>query len=92
MIDAALVHENGQGDVFDDIEGGDEVVELVDEADLPAAEDGQFFTALGVDVLAVQIDVAAGGDVHTADDVQEGGFAAAGGADDGDEFALFDSE
>ena len=53
FVDASFVHEDGQGDVFDDVEGGDEVVELVDQSDLSAAKDGKFFIALGVNVLTV---------------------------------------
>ena len=91
-VDPAPVHQDRQGDVLHHVQGGDEIVELVDQPDLPPAEDRQFFVVLGVDVLPVQIDLAAGGHVHAADDVEQRGFARAGGADDGGELPLFNGQ
>ena len=67
-------------------------MELVDHPHLPPAEDGQLFLALGIDVLAVQIHLPTGGDIHPADDVEEGGLAGTRGADDGGELPLVDTE
>lgn len=64
-------------------------MKLVDQPNLPPAEYGQLFTALGVDVLAVQIDLALGGNIHSRDNVQERRFSGSGGADDGGKFPFF---
>ncbi|MDT4879435.1 hypothetical protein FQZ97_1151110 [compost metagenome] len=45
-----------------------------------------------VDLTAVEDDPAGGGLVQAGDDVQNGGFAAAGVADQGDELALVDAQ
>ena len=82
----------GDFDVAHGGEGGEKVEALEDEADLGAAH----FGALGVgefgEVGAVDEDRAGGGVGEAAEDVEEGGFSGAGGADDGDELAGGDGE
>lgn len=69
------------GDVFQSSEAGDEVVELKYEADMEASVLGELGIAGGGEVEVTVEDVAAGGAVETAEDVEQGGFAAAGGAE-----------
>ena len=92
FIDLLTVHENGQGDVFGDREDGDEVVELIDQSDLPAAEDGKLFFILRIHIAAVHPDLAGGGSVHAAQNVQQSGFSRTGRSDDGDKLALVDGK
>ncbi len=82
----------GEGDVFTGGEGVEEIKVLENEAEFFAAEavEGVAFE-LG-DVLVFDEDVAAGDAVDGGDDVEEGGFAGAGGSHDGDEFSLVDFE
>ena len=75
VLEALLVHgtaveQDRQRHVLDDVEDRHEVVELVDEADLAAPEDGELLVASGKDVLAVEVDAARGGPVDAADHVQ----------------------
>ena len=65
-------------------------MELVDEPDLAPAENGEMLVILGVDILPVQIDLAARGHIHAADDVQKRGFTGARRADDRGELPFFD--
>src|SRR3954453_5437566 len=89
LVQAAPVEEQWQGDVLIHVEDGDQVVELVDEADLPAAEDGQFVVVETEDVRTIHQYLAGGGRVHPTQDVQQSRFARAGRTDDGDELTLF---
>jgi hypothetical protein len=73
-------------------ERGQQVEALEDEADLGAAGLGAFCVGEGGEVDAVDQHRAAGGAGETAKDVEEGGFAGAGGTDDGDELAWCDGE
>ena len=66
LVDGPPVHEHGQRHVLDHVEDGDEVVELVDEAHLAAAEHGELLVAAGEDVLALQLDGSARGAVDAA--------------------------
>jgi hypothetical protein len=78
-----------EGDVFKDVEVTEEGVVLEDEADAALAGRG-----VG-DVLAVEVDAAAAvgiGVFEAGHDAQEGGFAATGGAEEGDEGAGGDLE
>ena len=82
-----LVEEEGDADVFDAGEGGDEVELLEDEADVFAAEVGDLGLGQGMEMVFEDVDFA-GIEFHGAgDDAEEGGLAAAGGADDEEEFA-----
>ncbi|MPN02953.1 hypothetical protein SDC9_150174 [bioreactor metagenome] len=65
-------------------------MKLVNQPDLPPAENGEFFIAPRIDILPVQIHLSAGRHVHAADNVKQGGFAGAGGADDCGKLPLFD--
>ena len=82
----------GEEGVFEDVEFGEEVVELEDEAEGVVAEVGAAPGA-GVGEGASAVEDAAGvGAVEGAGDVEEGGLAGAGGADDGDELAGVEGE
>src|SRR5690625_32000 len=73
-------------------QAGDEVVELKDEADVVASVIRQSrFVGVGEVDVAVH-DAAAAGRIEAAEDVEEGGFAAARGAEQHDEFARVEVE
>jgi hypothetical protein len=78
--------------VFQRREMGDQMEVLEDKADGFAAETGEIRTAELGGIGAVDADGAGGGLVETAEEVQESGFAGAGGAHDGDPFALIGGE
>ncbi len=78
----------GEEDVFFGGEGGDELIRLEDEAEFAGAEEGErVFTEAG-DFIAVELDGAAGGGIEAGEEAEEGAFAGAGGAHDGNELAL----
>ena len=79
-------------DIFGGGEDGDEIEGLKDEADLFAAEQGGFGRGEAGGVDAFNQDAAGGGLVDAADEVEEGGFAAAAGAGDGEKIAAMDGE
>jgi len=89
---------SGLGDVVGDLdvahggEGGEEVEALEDEADAGAAEPGAIGVGEAGELDAADGDGAGGGGGEAAEDVEEGGFAGAGRADDGDELAGLDGE
>ena len=80
------------GRCFIDIQNRHQVVILKDEANLSAAEDGQFLILEGEDFLAVHLDAAAGRAVQSAEHMQQGGFAGAGGANDGNKLPFLHRE
>ena len=82
----------GEHDVFERGEVGDEVELLEDEADLFGAEVIEGGGAHGAGVGAVDAELAAGGLVEAAEEIDEGAFAGAGGAGDGDPLAGDDRE
>jgi len=82
----------GEGDVFDDGKGGDEVKVLENEADLAGAEFGLAAAANAGDVAVAEEVLSRGGLVDEADNVQEGGFTAARRPHDHNEFAAFNGE
>ena len=88
-IDCAPVHQHRQGDILHHIEHRYQIVELIDQSHLTAAENGQLVFILCVDILAVQIHMAAGGTVHTAQNMQQRRFAGAGRADNCQKFSFF---
>ena len=92
VVDIASVHAHGQRHVLNDIQDGDEIVELVNEANFAAAEDGELLVAAGEDILPLQAHGTRSGAVHPAHEVQEGRFARARAADDGDELTCLDGE
>ena len=82
----------GEHDVFKRGEIGDQVELLEDEADLVGAEAVEFGGGHGGDVDVVDLELAGGGAVETADEIDEGALAGAGGAGDGDPLAGDDGE
>ena len=85
---AGAVEEEGDGDVFDEVEGGDEVELLEDEADVTTAEGGDGRSGEVVEAGAEEVDVAFVPLEGAGGDGEEGGLAATGRADDEVEFAL----
>ena len=69
---------------------GEEVEGLEDEPDLLVPDAGQLVLVERGDVLSLQEILARRGFVETAQDVHQAGFPGAGGAHDGQEFALLD--
>ena len=89
MVDPPTVHEYGQGHIFDNVENGDEVVELVDKADFPTTKDGELLVGASVDILALHVDGTRCGPVHAADYMEQRGLSRSGRPHDGYEFARF---
>jgi len=82
----------GEFDVFENGQGGEEVEELEDGADLGASESGE---TLGIELGELGGADANGsgvGAVDASEAIQEGGFATAGGSHEGDAFAGVDVE
>ena len=79
-------------DVLLDIEVRDKVVHLEYVPEVAAAVIRQRLFLHILDLFAVDGDVAAVRVVDTSDDVQKGGFSAAGGTEQYAEFSLFDAE
>ena len=86
------VEFEGQQDVFERRERRDELVGLEDEADLAAADGGELGLGKVVDGHAVKPDFARAGRVEPGQQAEQRAFAAAAGADDGDELARRDGE
>ena len=78
---------HGQEDVGARIQGGYQVEGLEHEADAVAAQLGERGVFQGGDVGVFDEDVPGGGGVEAGEDVHHRGFAGAGGAHDGGEFA-----
>ena len=87
-VDLLPVHKHGERDIFRYIEHRNEVVELIDQPNLTAAEDSKLFLVLRIDILAVHQHPAACRSVHTAENVKQGGFAGAGGTNHGDKLSF----
>jgi hypothetical protein len=83
---------DGEDNVLEDGEGGEELEELEDDADVGAAPASEFVLAHVVDRLTSDEDLAAGRAVDAGDQVKQSGFPGAGGTDDADELALVDVE
>ena len=83
---------NRQRDIFQRRQGGNQIEELKDEADLAVADIGELALAHARDVHAVDGDGAAGGAVQAADDPQQRTFPAARGPDDADHFVTMNLE
>lgn len=71
FVGLSAVHDEREGDVLLSVEDGDKVVELVYQSDLSAAEDSEVLVILRKDVLLVEEDLARGGTVDAAEDVEE---------------------
>ncbi len=84
--------EQGHGDVFEGGEFGQEVVELPDVADLAVAVLGCGARGERSNVGSGDPDVAAGGVIERGEQVEQGAFAGAGLAYDGDHLAGGDGE
>src|SRR5262249_41468781 len=84
--------EKRQLDVFDDAERIDELEGLENEADFFAAELCESSIFARVSACAVEKDFADRGEVHCPGKIEQGGFAAAAAANDGDNFAGRDFE
>ena len=89
-VDAPV--DEGQLHVLLDGEGLDEIILLEDEADLLVADAGELAVGEVLDVRAVQKVGAPGGDIQAAQDVHEGGLAAAGLAHHGHELPVVDGQ
>src|SRR6185436_16745083 len=84
--------ERGKRRILDDIEAGDEIEELEDEADLAPAEQREGRVVHRRRDLARHEDFAGGRDVKSAGQVEERRLAGAAGSHDGDELAAADRE
>jgi hypothetical protein len=88
----------GGGDVVGELDiglrgdSGKQVEALEDETNLGATQAGALRVGEAGEVLALNDERAGCGGGEAAEDVEEGGFAGAGGADDGDELAGVDGE
>jgi hypothetical protein len=98
LVQFFFLGRSKMGDVVSDFyiaHGGErrqEVEALEDKADLGATHFGSLGVGESGEVSAVDKYGAGGGAGKTAEDVEEGRFAGAGGADDGDELAGRDGE
>ena len=91
-VHGAAVQGHGQRHVLHNVEHRHEVVELVHQPHLAAAEHRQLLVGASVHVGAIQQHVPRGGPIHAADEVQQGGLARARRAHNGHELALFHAE
>lgn len=87
LVGTEALDEQRVLDVFGGRKDGDQIEGLKDEADFFAAQGRGLRGGKARGVGAGDEDAAAGGLVDAADEVQQGGFAAAAGAGDGQEFA-----
>lgn len=88
LATAGAVEEEGDRDVFDEVEGWDEVELLEDEADVAASEGGDAGGGQVIEAGAEEVDLAFIPFEGACGDGEEGGLAATGGADEEVEFAL----
>ena len=79
-------------DIFREGHAWEEIEGLEDHADGVAAVGGEFCRIYGREVASADVDGAGGGAVESGQEIEEGGLAGAGGAEEGDEFALADFE
>lgn len=61
--------------------------ELEDEANFKLAQGGELVVIKGVEGVAFEVDLARGGGIESAEDMEKGAFAAAAGAGNGDDLA-----
>ena len=68
------------------------VESLKDKAEFAVADVGQHVGCGGTEIAAANFHAAGGRGIEAAEQVHEGGLAAAAGTDDGEEFALLDPQ
>ncbi len=83
----AVGRPEGEEDIFEGGEFGEEMMELEDKPDHPAAERGQAVVVESEDVAAVDSHRSGSRAVEGPDDVEQSGFTGAGPADQGRVFA-----
>lgn len=81
-----------QLDVFREGHAGEEIERLEDHANRVAAVASEFDRINGREVASADLDCAGGGAVEPGQEIEKGGLAGAGGAEEGDELALADFE
>jgi len=79
-------------DIFQGGQGGDELKVLKNETDHAVAQSGALIFVQETELLAGQPDPTFAGLVQSGTKSQQGGFAAAGGSDDGAGFPGMDAE
>jgi hypothetical protein len=79
--------KKGEKHIFLHSQGGKEMEELEDEADLELAQGGELIVVKGMEGVPLKVDLAGGGCVEGTEDMQEGAFAAATGSGDGHDLA-----
>ena len=84
--------DHRQRDIVQGARAGEQIEHLENEADGLGAQGRALIVGEPGDVLAHQMVGPVGGPVEQPQDLHERGFAGAGGADDGDEFAGFDGD
>ena len=72
------VQQNRKREVLLHIKNRDQVIELINEADLPSSEDGQFVLIQFSYICSGDPDDPGSGDVHAAEDVEKCRFAGSG--------------
>lgn len=82
----------GKLDIFEHIEVTDEIKALEDEANFAIADAGAAGWGQVGNIVAIEAVGSAGGRFEEADNGEQGGFAATGGAGDGKEFAGLDGQ
>jgi hypothetical protein len=87
LLEVAALVEEGDLDIFEDAELGDEVIGLKDEPDALAADFRQLIIAHAGDILIPQKVLAGGGAVEATEEIEHGRFAGAGGSHDGHQLA-----
>ncbi len=92
LVHALPVNEQWQAHVLLGGEGGEQIVELKDEADFAAAHDCDFVVTQFRQRLAGQGDLAVARVVEAAEQMEQGGLARTGRPHDGDELAFVDDE
>ena len=90
VLGAVAAEEEGELDVLHGGHGGEEIEKLEDDAELFAAVGGQGGFVGGVQREFVHGDFAGGGLVESAEEIEQGAFAAAAGTGHGAEGAGFD--
>ena len=66
FVDRASIHADRKCHIFNDIQYRNQIIELINQPDLPSAEDGKLFLLLCVDISALHIDFAGGWCIDTA--------------------------
>lgn len=77
-VETAVGQLGHEGYVFRSAQRRDQIVELKNEPDVFASVRSELRVAGAAEILVLVVDIPGGGHIETADDVQEGGLAAAG--------------